>query len=32
MKKMKEKQSAGIDGIKQDKLILGSKVLINQLL
>ena len=32
MKKMKEKQSAGIDGISQDKLILGSKVLINQLL
>ena len=32
MKKMKKKQSAGIDGLSQDKLVLGSKVLINPLL
>ena len=31
MKKMKKK-SAGIDGLSQDKLVLGSKVLINPLL
>ena len=32
MKKMKKKQSAGVDDLSQDKLVLGSKVLINPLL
>ena len=32
MSKMKKKQSAGIDGLSQDKLVLGSKSLIYPLL
>ena len=32
MKKMKKKQSAGVDGLSQDKLMLGAKILVNPLL
>ena len=32
MKKMKKKQSAGVDGLSQDKLVLGAKILVNSLL
>ena len=31
LKKMKKKQSAGVDGLSQDKLVLGSKTLVYRL-
>ena len=32
LKKMKKKQSAGVDGLSQDKLVLGAKSLVFPLL
>ena len=32
LKKMKKKQSAGVDGLSQDKLVLGAKSLVYPLL